>query len=348
MIKYITPVRLDAASGLVGDVYNQIKCDFGAVVEPFSVHSVSPRLLAAVWATCRESELVGVVPREIKEAVAVTISKINGCTYCVDAHLVMLHALSAHSTARELAHDRPDRQSAWSPAIFARASEICGTRSAGPASSLVGQEVSEMIGTVLFFQYINRIVTVLLDDTPLPFSQRWLRGIMMRSGGWLHFFAARRPKTPGASLAFLPDAPLPEDLAWASASATLAGALARLAHEIEREGNAALPPPTIAFASEYIQKWEGDAHGIDRDSLEAAITRLGPDQSSAARLVLLTALAPHEVDEAIICAFADPQHDQQKLLGALSWASFTAARRIGSWLAAGAGGSPSTLEISLQ
>ena len=55
-----------------------------------------------------------------------------------------------------------------------------------------------------------------------------------------------------------------------------------------------------------------------------------------------------KVDEKVICDFADPQHDQQKLLGALSWASFTAARRIGSWLAAGAGGSASSLEISLQ
>ena len=110
---------------------------------------------------------------------------------------------------------------------------------------------------------------------------------MLRGGGWLHSFAARRPKSPGASLAFLPDAALPEDLARASASATLGGALGRLAHEIE----AALPAETITFASEYVQKWEGDAHGIDRDSVEAAIRRLNPRQSSSARLVLSTALA---------------------------------------------------------
>ena len=171
---------------------------------------------------------------------------------------------------------------------------------------------------------------------------------MMRSGGWLHSFAARRPKASGASLAFLPEVGLPDDLAWASASATLAGALGRLAHEIDREGRAALPAETISFASDYIQKWEGNAHGIDRDSVDDAISRLSPEHSSSARLVLLTALAPHEVDEKVICEFADSGQGQKRLLGALSWASFTAARRIGSWLAAGTNSSAFSPGISLQ
>src|SRR3972149_4506257 len=119
MIKYITPVRPGAAHGLVDDVYKQIKGDFGAVVDPFAVHSISPRLLAAVWAACRESQLVGIVPREIKEAVAVTVSKINHCPFCVDAHVVMLHALKAHGVAQALTHDRPDRLSERNRPVFA-------------------------------------------------------------------------------------------------------------------------------------------------------------------------------------------------------------------------------------
>jgi AhpD family alkylhydroperoxidase len=345
MIKYITPVAPEAASGLLGDIYNQIRHDFGAVVEPFAVHSISPRLLAAVWSVCRESDLVGVVPRQIKEAVAVTISKMNRCSYCVDAHLVMLHALKAHSTARELEHDRFNRLSDYAPSLFAGAGAMCAPR---PPAAFTGQEIPEMIGTAVFFQYINRMVTILLDDTPLPFSQRWLRGLLMRGGGWFHSFAARRPKTPGDSLAFLPDVPLPDDLAWASASPALSGALARLSHEIEQQGHAALPSETITFASEFIQKSEIEAHCFDRASVELAIQHLNPAQSNSARLVLLTALAPHEVDEKVIRAFADPAQDQEKLLGALSWASFTAARQIGSWLAAGAASSSSSLGMSLQ
>jgi hypothetical protein len=205
-----------------------------------------------------------------------------------------------------------------------------------------------MIGTALFFQYINRIVTVLLGETPLPFSQRWLKGLLMRGGGWFHSFAARRPKASGASLAFLSDVDLPDDLAWASSSAGLGGALARLAHETEREGRAALPAETIMFASEFIQERQSGAQGIDRYSVEVAIKRLSPRQSSSARLVLLTALAPHEVDERVIREFVDPAQDPKRLLGALSWASFTAARRIGSCLSAQAGSAATSLVASSQ
>ena len=108
-MKYITPVRPGTAQGLVAEVYKQIKRDFGALVDPFVVHSISPELLAAVWGACRESELVGIVTREIKETVAVTISKANQVPFCVDAHVVMLHALRAHKLAHALTHDRPEQ-----------------------------------------------------------------------------------------------------------------------------------------------------------------------------------------------------------------------------------------------
>jgi hypothetical protein len=46
----------------------------------------------------------------------------------------------------------------------------------------------------------------------------------------------------------------------------------------------------------------------------------------------VTALSPHQVDDKTIRAFADPALEPEKLLAALSWASFTAARRIGALL----------------
>ena len=91
-IKYLNPVKEKASNPLVEEVYAQIKRDFGKIVEPFSVHSSFPKLLAGVWMASRESELVGVVPRSYKEAVAATVSVLNSCPYCVDAHSIMLYA----------------------------------------------------------------------------------------------------------------------------------------------------------------------------------------------------------------------------------------------------------------
>jgi AhpD family alkylhydroperoxidase len=330
-MKYIIPVKPGEARGLVGDVYKQIKRDFGALVDPFVVHSVSPGLLAAVWGACRESELVGLVPREIKETVAVTISKTNQVPFCVDAHVVMLHALKAHSVADALVHDRAERLPEQTRKIV-EWSRATG-RPAAVGSPLPEQETAEVIGTAVFFHYMNRVATVLLDETPLPSSRKSLKGLLSRIAGWYFSFAARRPKLAGDSLAFLPETELPEDLAWASASAPLAGAWARFATEIERHGQAALPAETRQLATEYVGNWRGEGLEFRNGTLEDAVRPLGPEQRSAGRLVLLTALAPHQVDETVIRNFADPRNEQEKRLGAISWASFAAARRIGSWLA---------------
>ena len=148
-MKYITPVQPGAAHGLVAAVYNQIKHDFGALVDPFIVHSVSPRLLAAVWAACRESELVGIVPREIKETVAVTVSRTNEVPFCVDAHVVMLHALKAHDVAQSLTHDRVDRLSGRTRAVIEWSRAMPHAAELGAAFS--EQEFAEMSEPPCFF-----------------------------------------------------------------------------------------------------------------------------------------------------------------------------------------------------
>jgi hypothetical protein len=55
VIKYIQPVSEATAEGLVAEVYSQIKEDFGMLVEPFTLHSPSPQLLAGIWMATRES-----------------------------------------------------------------------------------------------------------------------------------------------------------------------------------------------------------------------------------------------------------------------------------------------------
>ena len=99
VIKYIRPVKPGSAEGLVADVYSQIKRDFGRISEPFMIHSPLPKLLAGTWMVCRETELVGNVPRAIKEAVAAAVSQLNQCPYCVDAHTIMLNAVGERQMA---------------------------------------------------------------------------------------------------------------------------------------------------------------------------------------------------------------------------------------------------------
>ena len=92
-------------------VYAQIRQDFGRIVEPFVLHSPLPELLAGVWMACRETELVGIVPRVVKETVAASVSQLNQCQYCVDAHTIILSAMGEINVARAMNKATPARVS---------------------------------------------------------------------------------------------------------------------------------------------------------------------------------------------------------------------------------------------
>ena len=59
-LQFVSP---NTATGLVADVYQQIKGDMMLVPEPFLVHSPAPELLAGSWSLFREALESGSVPR---------------------------------------------------------------------------------------------------------------------------------------------------------------------------------------------------------------------------------------------------------------------------------------------
>ena len=64
----------------------------------------------------------------------------------------------------------------------------------------------------------------------------------------------------------------------------------------------------------------------------AVLAGLDDADKPAARLTLLTALAPYQIDENTIAAFRAQHPGDNKLIAATAWVSFTAARRVGTWL----------------
>ena len=134
------------------------------------------------------------------------------------------------------------------------------------------------------------------------------------------------------SLTLLPAADLPADLTWAAASPTVADAFARWTAVAEEAGQETLPTDVRALVRERVEAWNGESTGLSRGWVEEAIVDLDEVDRSAARLALLTALASYQVDEGAIEAFRTQQPGDDKLIGVTAWASFTAARRIGSWL----------------
>ncbi len=333
-IKYLKSVEKKVTDPLVVEVYSQIKRDFGKIVEPFSIHSSFPKLLAGVWMASRESELVGVVPRSYKEAVAVSVSVLNSCPYCVDAHSIMLYATGEKGIADALCKGKYDQISDYKIRKIVK-----WTLSTLSPESRINYDLPfskefepEIIGTVVFYHYINRITNFFLSETPLPSNISWLGGILKIVAGRLFSRAVKRSKSLGDSLKFLPKADLPIEFSWAKGSSNVSGAFARFASAVEEVGNISIDSEVRYCVKEYIDSWMGENPGVSRQWIELPTQKLVESKRIAAQLALLVAISPCKVDEKLVMGFKRFFPEDSKLLGLVTWSSFLAAKRVGTWL----------------
>lgn len=291
-IKYLKASSSASTDEFVVEIYSQIKRDFGALVEPFTLHSASPKLLGGVWAACRETELIStVVPRNEKELIASVVSQINRCPYCVDAHTIMLNAGGEHEVSQLLSTDAAN--DIVDPRLSALYEWASNTRS--PQSPIVLtppfslQAAPEIIGMAVLYHYINRMVSLFLSDSPLPLNVSWMKASLKRIAGWYFSLAARKTKSPGESLKFIPTAPLPDDLLWAEGSPIITKSFAGFSYVVEEAGVALLTADVRQCVEKFIHSWNGEDPGMSRQWVEAVIEELddtGKDVASQIRCAL--------------------------------------------------------------
>lgn len=327
-IRHVTPVPPGAARGLVAGVYRQVCRDLGMLAPPIVLHAPAPGVLAASWLMLRETLLAeGSVSRAVKETVAAAVSAGNDCPYCVQVHTVALRGLVRARYAVAIAEGRavPDPH-LRAVAAWARAG---GT---GPAPVPGG---AELMGVAVAFHYLNRMVSVFLDRSPIPPGvPPALRGGVQTVAGWLMAPVVRRSRRPGVALGLLPPAPVPAELAWAAGVPRLADAFGRACAAVDAAGERAIPAPVRELLLERLAGWDGAPPGPDAWG-ERAVADLGPDERDAGRLALLTAFAAYRVGPSVVGAFRRRHPDDRTLVELTSWASLAAARRLGGRMSAG-------------
>jgi AhpD family alkylhydroperoxidase len=336
LVQHITPVAPDVAEGLVAEVYAQLRREF-QIAPPLTLHSPAPRILAGAWSVTRESQIAsGRLTRPMKEAIAVSVSGINACPYCVDAHTGLLQGADQQDVAASIRNGQPEAITDDPTRELVR--WALATRSpddpmlANPPFS--SEEAPEAIGTALVYHYVNRMVHVFLGDKLVPLPSGF-RSIARRIyGATFAKRMVRRGGEPGASLDLLPDAPLPSDLRWAQSNPVIAGAWARFAAVVNEAGQRVLPEPVRALLLTQLAEWKGEDPGMSAAWVEDAVASLDETHRPAARFVLLVAFASYRVDESTVEAFRAATPGDSDLVEAAAWAALQAARRIGSWLQA--------------
>jgi AhpD family alkylhydroperoxidase len=334
-VKYVRPVSAMKADGLVAEVYSQVADEMRIVIPPILLHSPSPESLAAYWMLMREPLMAaGQVDRLAKETVAAVVSVANICPYCVDMHSMGMYDLSTEHDAEAIVADRVEDMADPLIRDLAAWGRVAHQPDAPAAlrAPFAKSDGPELIGVVVSFHYLNRMVNVFLSSFLVPPRLRGAARRRMKQGiSRVLAPMLRNPGVPGRSVSLLPAAPLPADLGWAAGSPHVADAVARSAAAFEAAGERALSPQVRDLVSRRLAVWRGEETGLSRAWCEDLIADLPDADRAAGRLALLTALASYQVDEDVVEEFRRHEPDDTLLVEAAAWASFAAARRVGSW-----------------
>jgi AhpD family alkylhydroperoxidase len=331
-MRYVQSVPRKKAKGLVRQVYGMIAEDF-FINGSLTSHSKVPELLAGVWTGGRECILVAdKLDRTTKEAMTAVLSQVNDCAYCGDMLVSLVSGAGKQDAASNIFYEKEDQID--DTVLRERLAWVKGVTNPGaeePATlPFTAAQMPEVLGSLLAMSHINRVSHVLMDGSPVaaPFRLKGIKAAALRMfGGELKVTTERRLE-PGRALQLLPPAQLPEDMCWANGNPRIAGAVSRWASVIEQEAQHVASPPVRELVRSSLQQWQGEAMPLSRSWVELETGGLMEEDRDIARLALVVAKAPYQVDEALVAVVLGDEHDERRLIRVLAWAAFSAGRRV--------------------
>lgn len=83
----INPVDPQTATGATAEAYAEAKAQFGGVINLFQVAGAAPNVLKGILALNKELNTGGELTARQTELVAMLVSALNRCDYCVNVHM---------------------------------------------------------------------------------------------------------------------------------------------------------------------------------------------------------------------------------------------------------------------
>ena len=337
-VKYIPVVDYKTSTGKVRSLYDQMIEDF-QITGPLALHSISPNLMSGAWAMARETFIAaGRVPREIKELVASVIAKINACPFCMDAHTAMLIGKEQGELADAIMKDTLHKvtDSTYRGIIEWSLANRKPTAAILRNPPFSADEAPEIIGTALAFHYTNRMVSVFLNESPLPIPAGF---DTIKSGAHSLFGRifgkniVNRDPEPGLSLTFLksPETKMVEP-SWTIQNSNIAQAFSNYEHLMQSIEEKSIPAGVSTLLTEFLNKWNGEEMPLDKQWIDEALKNQPAKERIYGEIALLTAVAPYRITQYLVDEFYKIEKDPEKLLELSAWASFSATGRIASWL----------------
>ncbi len=336
-VKYMQVKGLKNARGITKRINQQIDRDFG-LAGPFTLSSVSERVHSVRWVHAREIFVVETnVKRVIKETIAAGISQLNKCAYCEDVHGTSIISsgdkLTANAIAngswKSLENEKTKSLIEWSLNTRNPDAEIIKI----PPFTL--DEAPEIIGTALEFHATNRLVSIFLEESPLPkfltnsFIKKTAFNIASKT---LFKSMVQKKANVGESLVFIKDYSLSEQHSWACIIPAYAKGIEakdRLLDELEKE---VIPERTAQLFKDKISTWQGEEMPMGKAWLNDTLNLLTENEKPIAKILFLAAFAPYTITENDINNFRKFKPTDKELLEVCYWAVQKITDRIGEWL----------------
>lgn len=125
----------------------------------------------------------------------------------------------------------------------------------------------------------------------------------------------------------------------------IADALARWAAVVERETWGVVSPPVRELVARNLQNWDGELMPISRSWVDLEVTVLSGQDLAIARLALVLAKAPYQVDERLVEDVLSEDRSEERFIRLLAWASFSGARKFAQRIAVAAFGQVAGLRM---
>ncbi len=332
MRKFFHPSTLMEAKGLSKEVLLQSQRDF-FINGTITSHAACPPLMAGMWVGGREIALTNhYLPAWLKKAMGAALSEVNKCPYCEDFLLSLTHGAGENRVANSLRKNQMEsiddektlKRLQWIKTSITRNAEELQD------PPFVPEELPEALGTLIVFNYTNKISDFTLNGSPVPSSLR--SGALKLFGMELQESSALDLEH-GASLSLLPEARLPEEFHWAADNLLVADTLARWNHVVEEEIHHALSGEAQQLIRENLGTWQGGQAPLSRRWVEEEIKDLQGKERTKARLVLLIAKASYQIDDGIIEQVTQHGVNEADLVRLGAWGAFMGAKTIANWCA---------------
>jgi uncharacterized peroxidase-related enzyme len=158
----------------IADMFAEISAMFGMVPNLFRVYANHPPLLQANWNKAKAVLGAGSLSMKAKQAIAVLVSRDNGCSYCVAAHRGALQSMGISSEEIKTIEEDLEKAEFSSKELalisFARKANANPLRIADDEFSNVTQagatdaEIIEALGVMELFTAFNKLLDSLQID----------------------------------------------------------------------------------------------------------------------------------------------------------------------------------------